>query len=116
MDGDEEVGLAGARAPDALTVRDVVVPVAREDCTHARFGIDPRRKPSGDGQHHVLLARTGVTDRTRIGPTVSGIDRHDDVTARIRGRMRRDHGHRRHGRLRPEIDEQTANQALPRTR
>ena len=105
----EHVGPGIARATNALAMRDVVVAVADQHGAHAGRLIDAPGEFARDLEHHGLLERAAVADRTWILAAMSGIDRDDDVARALLRRMycRHDASRVRRGRRDgAELDEQ----------
>ena len=68
-----------ARALDAIPKAYEIIPIANEHRAHSAFSVDPVGKLAGNGQNHLLFARTPLSYRPRIFAPVTGIDGDHDV-------------------------------------
>ncbi len=89
VDGNEEVRLGTARDDHALAQGNEDVAAACQDGPHAALLIDSLRQQTGDCERDVLLFGAAAADGAGVLAAMSGIDRHDDVTAGIDGCVQR---------------------------
>ena len=81
MDGNKEVRLVAPRYLGALTVIDVIVAFAHENCFHAGFGIDATGQQFSDRQRNVFFFRPATPYGARVVTAVPGIDGDDNFPA-----------------------------------
>ena len=76
---DEEIGPRLPRELHAPSQSHVVVALPGEDRTHSLPGVDGLLQLARDGQDDILLVHPPAGDRTRVIPSMSRVDRDDDI-------------------------------------